>query len=79
MKSIKNGIITSAVAINLQDELVRSKKIYSILYRQCDHLVIVLSVPEVVHRKTVCLNKDTLHQEVVLSDHLMTSTFMFDK
>lgn len=79
MKSTKNGIVTLAVVINLQDELVRSKKICWILYQQCDHLVIAQSVPGVVHQKMVCQSKDMPHQGVVLSDPLMILTFMLDK
>lgn len=80
MKSTKNGIVTLVVVINLQDELVPSKKIYWILYHlQCDRLVIAPSVPEVVRQKMVCQSKDMLHQEVVLNGPLMTSTFMLDK
>lgn len=80
MKSTKNGIVTLVVVINLQDELVHSKKTYWILFhQQCDHLVIVLSVPEVVHQKMVCPSKDMHHQEVALSVPLMTLTFMLDK
>lgn len=80
MKSTKNGIVTLVAEINLQDELVHLKRIYWILYHQpCDHLVIVLSVPEVDHLKMVCRNKDMLRQEVALSDPLMTLTFMSDK
>lgn len=79
MKNTKNGIITLVVVINLQDELVHSKKIYWILYQQCDHLVIVLSILEVVHQKMVYQSKDMLHQKVVPKDHLMTSPFMLNK
>lgn len=80
MKSTKNGIVTLAVVINSQDELVHSKKIYWILFhQQCDHLVIVLSVPEMVHLKMVCPNKDMHHQEVTRSIPLMTLTFTLDK
>lgn len=80
MKSTKNGVVPLVVVINLQDELVRLKKTYWILYHQpCDHLVIVPSVPGVVHQKMVWQSKDMLHQEVVLSGLLMTLTFMLDK
>jgi len=80
MKSTKNGIVTLVVVINLQDELVRLKKIYWILYhQQCDRLVIVPSALEVVLRKMVCQSKDMLHLEVVLSGPLMISTLMLDK
>jgi len=80
MKSTKNGIVVLVVVINLQDEPVHLKKTYWILYhQQCDRLVIVPSVPEVVRPKMVCQSKDTPHQEVVLSGLLMTSAFMLDK
>jgi len=79
MKSIKNGTVILVVVINLQEEPDRSKKIYWRLYQQCDHLVIVLLIPEVDRRKMVYQSKDMLHQEVALSDLLMTSTFMLDK
>lgn len=80
MKSTKNGIVTLVVVINLQDELVHLKKICWILYHlQCDRLAIVPSVPGVVLQKMDCQSKDMLHQEVVLSGPLMTSTFMLDK
>jgi len=80
MKSTKNGIVTLVVVINLQDELVRLKKIYWILYhQQCDRLVIVPLAPEVVLQKMVCQSKDMLHLEVVLSGPLMISTLMLDK
>lgn len=79
MKSTKNGITTLAVVINLLDELVRSKKIYWILYQQCDHPAIVPSIPEAVRPKMVYQSKGMPRQEVALSDPLMTLTFMFDK
>lgn len=80
MKSTKNGIVTLVAVINLQDELVHSKKTYWILFhQQCDHPVIVLLVLEVVHQKMVCPSKDMHHQEVVLSVPLMTLTFTLDK
>jgi len=80
MKSTKNGIVTLVGVINLQDVLGHSKKIYWILFhQQCDHLVIVPSVPEVVHQKMVCQSKDMHHREVVQNDLLTTLTFMLDK
>lgn len=80
MKSSKSGIITLVVVINLQDELVHSKKTFGILYQRCDHLVIVVhSVPEVVHQKMVWQSKDMLRREVVLNDPSMTLTFLLDK